>query len=192
MGPTSKWHFVLGFPSGSLEIPKVGIPATLGAHNFVCRPPIEIKFETKLYPLSRAFKWYVAQHLHATKSGLFLTFCHLTLDLSFNHNLCVKCPNGSCMHILDIYVPRAFQWYNGRFNPMGFDPYNCSLKIWESIGIPTPKVGVQLRVWGFIPSHFPTLLRAWDVTPKLPSWPAPLQTFALVASLRLGLQPLNF
>jgi hypothetical protein len=31
-------------------------------------------------------------------------------------------------------------------NPMGYDRYNCSLKIWESIGIPTPKVGAQLGV----------------------------------------------
>jgi hypothetical protein len=32
-------------------------------------------------------------------------------DLSFGHNLCFKCPNGSCEPILDIYVPRDFQWY---------------------------------------------------------------------------------
>ncbi len=37
---------------------------------------------------------------------------------------------------------------------MGFDPYDCSLKIWESIGSPTPKVGVHLGVWRF---NFPTL-----------------------------------
>jgi hypothetical protein len=29
---------------------------------------------------------------------------------------------------------------------MGFDQYNCSLKIWESIEIPTPKVGAHLKV----------------------------------------------
>jgi hypothetical protein len=40
---------------------------------------------------------------------------------------------------------------------MGFNPYNYSLKIWESIMTPTPKVGAHLGVWGFIPSHFPTL-----------------------------------
>jgi hypothetical protein len=40
---------------------------------------------------------------------------------------------------------------------MGFDPYNCSLKIWESIRTPTPKVGVHLEVWRFIPSHSPIL-----------------------------------
>ncbi len=29
--------------------------------------------------------------------------------------------------------PRAFQWYKERLNPLSFDPYNCFLKIWESI-----------------------------------------------------------
>jgi hypothetical protein len=89
--------------------------------------------------------------------------------------------------ILDIFVPKSFQWYNELFNPMGFDPYNRSLKIRESIGNLIPKVGVHLRVWGFIPSHSPTFLRARDVTLKLPSWLAPLQTLTLVTNLRIGL-----
>jgi len=41
---------------------------------------------------------------------------------------------------------------------MGFDPWNLSLKIQESIETPTPQVGVALGVWGFILSHSPTLL----------------------------------
>jgi hypothetical protein len=112
---------------------------------------------------------------------------NLTPCPSFGHNLCFKCPNGSCEPILDIYVPRAFQWYKEIFHSMGFDPYNHSLKIWESIGTPIPKMRAHLGVWGFIPSHFPTFMGAWDVTPRLPSWPAPLQALALVANLRLGL-----
>jgi hypothetical protein len=43
-----KCHFVLGLPSGSPEIPTIGILATLGAHNFMCRPPIEMRFQAKL------------------------------------------------------------------------------------------------------------------------------------------------
>ncbi len=43
---------------------------------------------------------------------------------------------------------------------MGFRPCNVSLKIQEPIGTPTPKVGVHLGVWGFIPSHYCTLSRA--------------------------------
>jgi hypothetical protein len=99
---------------------------------------------------------------------------NLTPNLSFGHNLCLRCLNESWEPILNIYVSRAFQWYKELLNPMGFDPYDCSLKIQESIMTPTPKVGTNLGMWGFIPSHSLTLTRTWDVTPGLPSWPAPL------------------
>jgi hypothetical protein len=112
---------------------------------------------------------------------------NLILSLSFGHNLRLKYPNGSCKHILDIQVPRAFQLYKEIFNPMSFDPWNCSLKIQKSIGTPTPIVGAHLGVWGFILSHSLTLPKAWNVTPMLHSWPTPLPTFALVANPRLGL-----
>jgi hypothetical protein len=99
----------------------------------------------------------------------------LTLGLSFDHNLCLRCPNGQCETILDIYFSIAFQWYKELFEPMGFDRCNCALKIWESIGTPTPNMGVHLRVWRFIPSHSLALLGAWNVTLELPSWLATLQ-----------------
>jgi hypothetical protein len=57
---------------------------------------------------------------------------NLTFSPSFGHNLCLKCPNGSCEPILDIYVSITFQWYNELFNAMGFDSYNRTLKIWEN------------------------------------------------------------
>ncbi len=107
---------------------------------------------------------------------------NLTPKLYFDHDLCFKYPNGSCKPILDIW--RAFQWYKELFNPMNFDPW----KFWKSIGTLTPKVGVHLGVCGFIPSHSPTLLGAWNVTPMLQYWHAPLQALVLVASPRLGLQ----
>ncbi len=88
---------------------------------------------------------------------------NLTPGLSFGHNLCFKCSNGSCEPILDIYVPRALQWYRELVNPMSFDAYNCPLKIRESTRTPTPKMGVHLGVWGFIPSHSFALLRAWNM-----------------------------
>jgi len=90
---------------------------------------------------------------------------HLIPGLSFGHNLCFRYPNGSCEPILNIYVPRTFHWYNEIFNPMSFDPCNHLLKIQESIRTPSPKMGAHLGVWGFIPSHFPALLGAWNVTP---------------------------
>ncbi len=112
---------------------------------------------------------------------------NLTPNPSFGHNLCFKCPNGSWKLILNIYILRAFQWYKEIFNPMSFDPCNFPLKIWESIGTPIPKVGAHLGVWGFIPSHFPTLPITWSVILKLHSWPTPLQALVLVVSPRLRL-----
>ncbi len=105
---------------------------------------------------------------------------NLTSGPSFGHNLCFKCPNGSCEPTLDIYVPKDFQWYKELPNLMGFDPYNCSLKIWKSIGTPTPKMGAHLGVWVFIFTLSYTL--------RLPYSHAPLQALALVASPRLGLR----
>jgi hypothetical protein len=112
---TSKWHFVAGLPNGSPEIPKVGTFATLGAHNFMCKPPIAMRSKAKLLPLLSDFQRYVAHHLHTMKSGRFPTFggresiANLTPDPSFGHNLCLSCPNGSCEPTSDIFVPRAFQ-----------------------------------------------------------------------------------
>jgi hypothetical protein len=70
---------------------------------------------------------------------------------------------------------------------MSFAPCNFFLKIWRSIGTPTPKVGAHLGMCGFILSHPLTLLGAWNVTPRLHFWLAPLQAFTLVASPRLKL-----
>jgi hypothetical protein len=81
----------------------------------------------------------------------------LTSDLSFGHNLCFRCPNEQCEPILDIYVPRSFQWYKERHKKLNFDPWNCSLKFWKSTGTPSPKVGVALGVWGFTPLYSLTL-----------------------------------
>jgi hypothetical protein len=121
-----------------------------------------------------------------------MTIPDFYLGLSFGHNLCFKYPNGSWEPILDIYVPKAFQLYNKLFNPMGFDPWNRSLKIWDSIGTPTLKMGIHLGVWGFILSHSLTLLGAWNVTPKLHSWPTPLQAPTLVTSPKLKLRHAMF
>ncbi len=110
---------------------------------------------------------------------------NLIPDFSFGHNLYFKYSNGTCEPIWEIYVPRAFQWYNEILNPMSFYPYNFFLKIQESIGTLTPQVGAHLGVCGFIPSHSPTLPGAWNVSPILPFRFAPLQALALVASSRL-------
>jgi hypothetical protein len=104
---------------------------------------------------------------------------NLTPGLSFDHNLCFRCPNGSCEPISNIFVSINFQWYKEFFKAMGFDLCNCSLKIQESARTPTPNVGAHLGVWVFILTLFHT--------PGSLFWPALLQTLALVVSSRLGL-----
>jgi len=71
---------------------------------------------------------------------------NLTFGPFFGHNLCFNYPNGSYKTILDIYVLRSFQWHKELLNPINFDPCNRPLKIGESIGIPTLKVGAHLGV----------------------------------------------
>jgi hypothetical protein len=112
----------------------------------------------------------------------------LTPDPSFGHNLCFRCPNKQYEPIFNIYVLRAFQWYKKCHKPLSFDPWNRSLKFWESIRTLSPKVGVALGVWGFTPSHFPTLLGVCDATPRLSFGSHLCNPFALVASPKLGLQ----
>jgi hypothetical protein len=58
---------------------------------------------------------------------------NLTLGPSFNHNLCYRCPNGSCKAILDIYTLRHFQWYKEHFNARCFGPYNWVLGSFEGL-----------------------------------------------------------
>jgi hypothetical protein len=162
--PTSKWLFVLGLPSGNLEIAKVGIPVT--PHNFVCRPLIEMRSQQSCSPHRKLSN--IMSHATCTQgnwgdSWLLVVgsqIANLTLDLSFGHNLCFRCPNGSCEPILDIYVSINFQWYEDFFKPLGFDPCNHSLHIRESTETPTPNMGVHLGVWGFFPSHSFALLGA--------------------------------
>jgi hypothetical protein len=64
---------------------------------------------------------------------------------------------------------------------MSFDPSNRSLKIQESIGTPTPKVEVYLRMRGLIFS-FSRILGNVSVIPGLHSWPAPFHAIALVVN----------
>jgi hypothetical protein len=100
---------------------------------------------------------------------------NLTPDLSFDHNLCFKCPNGLCKPNLNIYTSISFQWYKECFKTMGFDPCNFTLKIWESIWDSNSYNGSSL---GSVRVHSLTLFanpRACDVTLRSPSW---LATFA--------------
>ncbi len=50
-------------------IPTIGTLVTLGAHNFVYKPLIEMTSKTKLQPSLKAFQQYIAHHLYARKLG---------------------------------------------------------------------------------------------------------------------------
>jgi len=54
---------------------------------------------------------------------------------------------------------RAFQWYIELFHLMNFDPWNISLKIQNSVVIPTPTMGVHLDVW--VHSFTPPQVQMW-------------------------------
>jgi hypothetical protein len=163
MRPTSKWHFVLRFPSGSLEIPTTGLPWLWGL--IILRIDLWLKRGLKQSFSPRQELSNGMSHVTCTEGNRvdsrFLVIgsqiSNSTPGPSFGHNLCLRCPNGSCEPILDIYVSIAFQWYKEVFNPLGFDPCNCSLKIWESTGTSTPKVGIPLgvRVYSLTLSYTP-------------------------------------
>jgi hypothetical protein len=44
----TQMSFCLGTPKWEFEIPKIGTPMTLEDHNFVCRPPVEMRYQAKL------------------------------------------------------------------------------------------------------------------------------------------------
>jgi len=167
MGPAPKCHFVSGLPSGSPEIPKIGTPVTLEAHNFMWRPSIKVRSKSNCSPCQDFSNdmWHATYTQGNQRDSWLLVvknqIANLTPGLSFGHNLCFNYPNGSCEPILNIYISKTFQWYKKLFNQMGFDPCNCFLKIQESIETLIPKVGTHLGMWGFIPSHSFTLSGAW-------------------------------
>jgi hypothetical protein len=47
-GASTQMSFAPKLPSWSPKIPKIGTSTTLGAHNFFCKPLIEMTFEVKL------------------------------------------------------------------------------------------------------------------------------------------------
>jgi len=64
---------------------------------------------------------------------------NLTPIPSFGHNLCFNYSNGSCEPILDIHIPKSFQWYKELFNPMGFNPLTILWKFGSPSGFQLPK-----------------------------------------------------
>jgi len=189
---------------GVSKSPKLGLPQLWGPITLCAN--LQLKWGLKK---SCNFHWELSNGMsHATWTqgnridSWFLVVksqtTNLTPDLFLDHNLCFRCSNGWCKPILNIYVSIAFQWYKKLFNLMGFDPCIRFLKIRESIGTPTPKMGVHVGVWRFIPSHFFALAGTWNVTFGFPFWLAPLQApcfgrepKARVATNKVGVPKIN-
>jgi hypothetical protein len=88
MEATSKWHFVPRLPNGNLDIPKIGIPVTcLKQSCSFCRELSNNMLHATYMQGNR-----VNSRLLEIGSQI----AKLIPDLSFDHNLCFRCPNESC------------------------------------------------------------------------------------------------
>jgi hypothetical protein len=113
------------------------------------------------WDLSNGVSHFTCTHRGRVDSRLLVVesqIASLTHGLSFCHNLCYKCPNGSCEVIFHIHTSIDFQWHKKRFKAKCFDPCNQTLKFWESRRTPKspfwecechphtlPKVGLRQR-----------------------------------------------
>jgi len=103
---------------------------------------------SSLQELSNGVLHFTCTHQNRVNSRLLMVGSQtaiLTTSLSFDHNSCCKCPNGSCKAILDIYTSRAFQQYKKHFNARCLDPSNRALNFQESRR--TPKTHFQECEW---------------------------------------------
>jgi hypothetical protein len=91
----------------------------------------------------------------------------------FDHNSCFKNPNGSCKPILDIYVPKFFQWYKELFNLMNFVSDFQIGNSFESVGVHSLTLSCAFR--------------NMKCDSQACYWPVALQGLALVTNPRLKL-----
>ncbi len=138
----------------------------------------------------------MASHLHTNNQGNYQVLVvgsqidNLTLDFSFGHNLCFKCLNGSCEHILNIYISRDFQWYKELFNPMSFDLAIAFQKFGSPSGLQFPK---WEPTWECVGSFPCTFLHSWECEMWLTGFTLSLhhcKPLLLVMSPRLRLRQL--
>ncbi len=84
---------------------------------------------------------------------------NLTPDPSFGPNLCFRCPNGMCDLILDIYVPRVFQWYKFFFSIHWVVAPTITLwKFGSPLRLQLPKWKLLWERESSFPHTFPSLL----------------------------------
>jgi hypothetical protein len=172
-------------PGSSTPGPSFGHNLCFRCSNEQCEPILDIY-------ASRAFHWYKERQNP-------LRFDPSNRSLKFWESTGTPSPKAGVALGVWGFTPSRFPTLPGvpDVTPgLPFGPHPCNpfaLVASPKLGLrhiktPTPKVGAHLGVWRFIPSHFLTLLGAWNVIPGLHSWSAPSQALALVASPRLGLQ----
>jgi hypothetical protein len=109
--------------------------------------------------LSNSVSHSICAHRGRVDSWLFVVGSQTassTPSLSFEHNLCCRCSNGSCDAIFDIYTLRPFQHYKEHLKARCFSLCCRALKLRESRRTPSshfweceshphtcPKVGLQ-------------------------------------------------
>ncbi len=115
----------------------------------------------------KTFQRYVARHLHACNSRRFPIFnsqksnWHFNSQPFFNHNLNI---NIQMDHASPFQTFMSQELSNGIKKSSiqwVLTPSNCFLKIWDSIKISNPKMGVHLKMCGFILSHSFALPKVW-------------------------------
>jgi len=138
VAPTSEWLFVPRLPRKNPESVPVWTPGTLWVHNSLLRPPIGMRSKqtcSSPWELSNNVLHSTCTHQGRVDSRLLVVgsqIASLIPGLSFYHNLCCRCPNGSCKAIFDIYTSIVFQWHEERLKGRCFDPCNWALKFRES------------------------------------------------------------
>jgi hypothetical protein len=166
MGATSKWLFVPGLPSVSLEtIPKLSRFALSRLWQRIT-PCSDLRSGWRLKQTCSSLQEFSNNVLHFTymhrgrvDSWLLMVgsqTANLTPDPSFDHNLCCKCPNDSCEASLDIYTSRPFQRYKEHIKPRCLEPCHRTLSFWESRRTPKspfrecewqPHTSLKMGLW---------------------------------------------
>jgi hypothetical protein len=135
VAPTSKWLLFLGLPRRSLIVWElIVLSSNLGLGwglKQTCSSPQE---------LSNGVSHSIYTHWDRVDSWLFVVASQidsLTPGPSFAHNLCCRCPNGSCEAIFDIYTSKPFQRYKEHPKAWCFAFCCWTLKLQESRRTPS-------------------------------------------------------
>jgi hypothetical protein len=142
MEATSKWLFFSGVPkSRQMGLPGLWRPITLQT-DLGSQCGLKQSCSSH-WELSNAVLHSWIRHREEVDSRLFVVGSQIDNSIpgpSFGHNLCFRCSNEPSKLILDIYAPRAFQWYKERHEPLSL---TLAIALW-SFGSPP---GLHLPKW---------------------------------------------